>query len=68
VPFASVRKKGGIAVQIAAAMIAAFSYLIFTEVGKTIGNTMGMEPILSAWLANIIFFFIGVIVVLKSRT
>ncbi len=68
VPFASVRKKGGIAIQIASAMVIAFAYLIFTEIGKTIGFTMELNPILSAWLANIIFLLIGIFVVIRSRT
>ncbi len=68
VPFASVKKKGGIAIQIAAAMIIAFAYLIFTEIGKTVGYTMEIEPILSAWMANIIFLFLGIIVVIRART
>ncbi len=68
VPFASVKKKGGIAIQIAAAMIIAFAYLIFTEIGKTIGYTMELEPILSAWMSNIIFLVLGIIVVFRART
>lgn len=68
IPFASVRKKGGIAVQIGAAMVIAFMYMIFTEVSKGVGYASNINPILSAWLANIIFAVAGIIVLIKSRT
>lgn len=67
VPFASVRKKGGVAVQIAAALIIAFAYLIFTKVSQTIGTSISLSPELSGWGANIIFFVGGLINLLRSK-
>ncbi len=52
VPFASVRKKGGIAVQIGAAMVISFTYLIFIQFSQTIGYIIDVEPWISAWFAN----------------
>lgn len=68
IPFASVRKKGGIAIQIGAAMIISFFYLIFTKVGQTIGYSSNFDPMLSGWFANIIFLLIGLIVIFRTRT
>jgi len=68
VPFASVKKKGGMAVQIAAAMIVSFTYLIFTKVSKAIGYSTDYDPVIIAWVANIIFLFIGIIVISKTKT
>jgi len=68
VPFASVRRKGGIAIQIGAAMIIAFSYMIFTEVSKTISFAYNLDPILAGWIANLIFIFAGLIIIFKTRT
>lgn len=68
VPFASIKRKGGMAVQIAAALIVSFVYLIFTQVGKQVGFAIGLDPLLTGWLANGVFIFISIIVILKTRT
>lgn len=68
VPFASIRKKGGIAIQIGAAMIISFFYLIFTKLGQSVGAAFDFDPIISGWLANIVFFIIGLFTLVKTRT
>lgn len=68
VPFAFDRKKGGIAIQIAAAMIVSFLYLIFTKVSQTLGFSMNMNPILTGWFANFIFLAVGIINIFKTKT
>ncbi len=68
IPFASVKKKNGIAVQIAAAMIVAFTYLIFTKFGQSIGTSFAFNPILSGWLANIVFMITGLVILFRTKT
>lgn len=68
VPFASIKKKGGIAIQIGAAMVVSFFYIIFTKVGQTIGFYSNFNPIITGWLANIIFFIASLFVMFKTRT
>ena len=68
VPFASVKRKGGIAIQIGAAMVIAFAYLIFTEVSKTMAYAYSLDPILSGWIANLIFLVIGLITIMRTKT
>lgn len=68
VPFASIKKKGGLAIQISASMIVSFLYLLFTEVSKNIGYTTEMNPVLAGWFANIIFVIVGVVAIYKTRT
>jgi lipopolysaccharide export system permease protein len=68
VPFASVRKKGGIAIQIGAALVVSFLYIIFTKVGQTIGFYSNLDPIFTGWMANIIFFLGAMVVLFKTRT
>jgi lipopolysaccharide export LptBFGC system permease protein LptF len=55
VSFASVKKRGGLAVQIAAAMVIVCAYLIFFQICKPIGLAMSISPIIVGWSANIIF-------------
>ncbi|HRP01077.1 MAG TPA: LptF/LptG family permease [Candidatus Kapabacteria bacterium] len=68
VPFASIKRKGGIAIQIGAAMVVSFTYMIFTKVSQTISFAYGIDPILAGWIANIIFLIIGIITILRTRT
>lgn len=68
VPFSSIKRKGGIAIQIAAAMIVSFFYLLFTKLGQSIGYAYNFSPIISAWLANIVFFIVGLINLVKTRS
>jgi lipopolysaccharide export system permease protein len=67
VSFASVKKRNGMAVQVAAAMVIAFTYLIFFQVSKPIGIALNMPAVLIGWFANIIFFVCGIISVIKAR-
>jgi lipopolysaccharide export system permease protein len=68
VPFASVRRKGGLAVQIGAALVISFLYLVFTKISQTLGLATEIEPMLAGWGANIIFFILGIFTIFKTRT
>ncbi|HPO61527.1 MAG TPA: LptF/LptG family permease [Candidatus Kapabacteria bacterium] len=68
VPFASVRRKGGIAIQISAALIVSFVYLVSTKFSQTIGLTTDINPIIIGWSANFLFLIIGLIVIFKTKT
>jgi len=68
VPFASIRKKGGIAVQIGAALVISFTYLVFTKVSQTIGNSADIEPWITGWAANMIFFVLGIVNIIRTRS
>lgn len=61
VPFSSGKRKGGLAIEIGAAIFISFLYLAFTKIGQTVGIAAGMDPVMSAWLANGIFFLAGII-------
>lgn len=67
VPFASVKRRGGMAVQIAAAMVIVAFYLIFFMIIKPLGLALNLPPILVGWLANILFLFAGVITIIKTQ-
>ncbi len=67
VPFASQKKRGGLAIQFAIAIGIAFFFLAFTKVSQTFGYTGAIDPILTAWLANILFFLIAIGVIAKVQ-
>ncbi len=66
VPFASLKLKSGIALQIAGAMVFSFLYLFFTEIGQIIVYTTPLHPAFGGWLANIIYLIFGIIVIIKT--
>lgn len=68
VPFASIKKKGGVAVQISAALVISFLYLIFTKISQSVGAGTQLDPMLLAWSANIIFLAIAIVVIYRTNT
>jgi lipopolysaccharide export system permease protein len=68
VSFASVKKRGGLAVQIAAAMVIVFAYLIFSQLFKPIGLAMNLPAWFVGWFANILFILAGIGTIIKTRT
>ena len=67
VPFASIRRRGGIAVNIAAAMILAFVYIAFTEISKAVGATIEVPAVYVGWSANILFATIALATIHFTR-
>jgi lipopolysaccharide export system permease protein len=67
VPFASQKKRGGLAIQFAVAIGIAFVYLAFTKVSFTFGYTGQINPILTAWMANGLFLLLAIGVMLKVQ-
>jgi lipopolysaccharide export system permease protein len=67
VPFASQKKRGGLALEFAIAIGIAFAYLAFTKVSQTFGYTGAMDPIVTAWLANSIFIGVSFIVIARVQ-
>jgi lipopolysaccharide export system permease protein len=67
VPFASQKKRGGLAIQFAVAIGIAFVFLAFTKVSQTFGYTGSIDPILTAWLADLLFLLIAAGVILRVQ-
>ena len=67
VPFASQKKRGGLSLEFAIAIGIAFFFLAFTKVSQTFGYSGAIDPILTAWLANILFLLIAFAVIAKVQ-
>jgi lipopolysaccharide export system permease protein len=67
VPFASQKKRGGLSLEFAVAIGIAFAYMAFTKVSQTFGYTGATDPLLTAWLANIIFIVIALGVIFRVQ-
>lgn len=64
-PIALLKNRGGTPVAIAAGVVACFFYLVVLGLLRSLGFAGILPPILSAWLANGIFFFLGSFLILK---
>jgi lipopolysaccharide export system permease protein len=65
VPFSSIRRRGGVGVQLGISLLIAFVYLIFMKVSQVFGYNGDINPILTAWSANVLFLGAAVVVLLR---
>jgi lipopolysaccharide export system permease protein len=65
VPFSSIRRRGGVGVQLGISLLICFVYLIFMKVSQVFGYNGDINPLLTAWSANILFFLAAVAVLLR---
>ncbi len=62
VPFSSLKRRGGVGVQLGISLLICFIYLILMKISQVFGYNGDINPLLTAWVANI-FFLIGAMVV-----
>ena len=65
VPFSSIRKRGGVGVQLGISLLICFIYLIFMKVSQVFGYNGDINPLLTAWTANILFFIAATYVMIR---
>jgi lipopolysaccharide export system permease protein len=67
VPFSSAKRRGGVGVQLGISLLICFIYLIVMKVSQVFGYNGDVDPLLTAWAANILFAAGAVIVILRVR-
>jgi lipopolysaccharide export system permease protein len=67
VPFASVKRRGGVGVQLGISLLICFIYLIFMKISQVFGYNGDVNPLLTAWSANILFFLAAATVILRVQ-
>ncbi len=60
VPFSSVKRRGGLGVEFGIALAVCFLYMIFLKISQAFGYNGDLDPLLTAWMANIIFLIAGI--------
>lgn len=60
VPFSSVKRRSGVGVEFGIAIGICFLYMIFLQVSQAFGYNGDLNPLLTAWLANILFLAAGI--------
>lgn len=66
-PLASVRRRGGQAVQLGLGLLVAFAYLALMKLMEPFGYTGELPPLLVAWLPHALFLLAGVVLLLRVR-
>jgi lipopolysaccharide export system permease protein len=61
VPFASIKRRGGLAIDFGVCVAVTFLYLGFMKTSHVFGYNGDLNPLLTAWLANIVFFLLALI-------
>ncbi|MDX2188792.1 MAG: LptF/LptG family permease [Bacteroidota bacterium] len=59
------KSRGGVGLQIALGFLMAFVYVIFVIIGRNIANVGTIDPSLSAWIPNIVFALIGLVMYIR---
>jgi lipopolysaccharide export system permease protein len=66
-PLASVRRRGGQAVQIGLGLVVAFGYLAIQKLTEPFGYSGELPPLIVAWLPHVAFFFVALITLFNAR-
>jgi len=61
VPFSSNKRRGGVAVEAGISLAATFIYLGFMKTSQVFGYNGDLNPLFTAWLANLIFLGAGIV-------
>ncbi|MCE1166130.1 MAG: LptF/LptG family permease, partial [Bacteroidetes bacterium] len=61
VSISSNRRKGGAALHFGVSLIVSFIYLGFVKISQVFGYNGDLNPIITAWLANILFFTVSAV-------
>lgn len=66
-PLASVRRRGGQAVQIGLGLLVAFAYLALQKITEPFGYTGEIPPVVVAWLPHVAFFGAALVLLVRVR-
>jgi lipopolysaccharide export system permease protein len=67
VPFASIKRRSGIALEFGICTAVTFIYLAFMKISQVFGYNGDLSPLLTAWIANLIFLALGVANLLRVQ-
>lgn len=60
-PLATSKRRGGLAVQVGINILLTFIYLVFMKISQAYGKNGAMDPLLTAWFANLVFLAAAII-------
>jgi len=66
-PISANKRKGGLAVQVGISILVTFVYLVFMKISQAFGQNGVLDPLLTAWFANLFFIIAAIISIIKIR-
>ncbi len=67
IPFASVKRRSGLAVQFGISIFLLFVYLVSQKLSQIFGYNGNIHPVVAAWLPNLLFLAAGVVIMARVR-
>lgn len=67
VPFASVKRRSGLAVQFGISIFLLFVYMVSQKLSQIFGYNGNIHPLLAAWLPNLLFLGAGVVILFRVQ-
>ncbi len=67
VPLSAQKKRSGIALETGISILIGFLYMGVQQVFGTLGYKGAVNPILAAWMPNVIFFIVGLVMLFKAQ-
>ncbi|MCJ7507823.1 MAG: LPS export ABC transporter permease LptG [candidate division Zixibacteria bacterium] len=64
-PLAANPRRSGLAISFALGLFISFAYYILLQIFRSLGYNQKLTPFLAAWLANIIFLIVGMVILMK---
>ncbi|MCX6149421.1 MAG: LptF/LptG family permease [Ignavibacteriales bacterium] len=66
-PLAASKRRGGLALQFGISLLFTFIYLGFMKISQAFGKNGVLDPLLTAWFANIVFIVFAIINLIKAQ-
>lgn len=67
VPFASVKRRSGLAVQFGISIFLLFVYMVSQKLSQIFGYNGNIHPLIAAWLPNLLFLAAGVVIMARVQ-
>ena len=66
-PIAANPKRSGVAIGFAISLFISFMYYTLIRMGQSFGYSEKLPPLFAAWSTNILFFILGIILLVKAK-
>jgi lipopolysaccharide export system permease protein len=66
-PISTTKRRGGLAVQVGINILITFLYLVFMKISQAFGKNGALDPLITAWFANLIFLGAAIFNLVRMR-
>ena len=66
-PLAANPRRSGLAISFGVGLFVSFAYYVLLQISRSLGYSQNLPPLLAAWLVNIIFVVVGMVILMKAK-